>query len=317
MTSPALAVVCVRDAALPAGAVETAAEVADGGGRVLLVGQSCADAADALHGVVANVEVVEAGGFAPASWAQMLEPLVDDAAFVLMPSSPDGRDLATQLAARLGWPLLAGALSVDASEVVVARQGGLVQHRGAPHGPFVATLQPGVRGVSIDAAITTQVVELMPRPELDPASPPARDAGSLGLLPLDATTIDLADAPRLVGGGAGLMRTDDVARRFEQLAAVGEAIGASMGATRVVTDAGWVGHDRQIGTTGVMVDPRLYLAFGISGAVQHTAGLGHPDHIVSVNVDPYCPMMAMADLAVTGDANEILDELAARLGVGS
>ena len=64
-----------------------------------------------------------------------------------------------------------------------------------------------------------------------------------------------------------------------------------------------------------MVDPRLYLAFGISGAVQHTAGLGHPDHIVSVNVDPYCPMMAMADLAVTGDANEILLELASRLGV--
>ncbi|NLA35039.1 MAG: electron transfer flavoprotein subunit alpha, partial [Actinobacteria bacterium] len=74
------------------------------------------------------------------------------------------------------------------------------------------------------------------------------------------------------------------------------------------------GHDRQIGTTGVVVNPDLYLAFGISGAVQHTAGLGHPDHIVSVNTDPHCPMMAMADLAVVADANATLDALAALLG---
>ncbi len=89
-----------------------------------------------------------------------------------------------------------------------------------------------------------------------------------------------------------------------------------MGATRVVTDAGWVPHQRQIGTTGVVVDPRLYLAFAISGAVQHTAGLGHPDHVISVNVDPHCPMMSMADLAVVADANATLDALAHRLGVG-
>ena len=87
-----------------------------------------------------------------------------------------------------------------------------------------------------------------------------------------------------------------------------------MGATRVVTDRGWVSHSRQIGTTGVVVDPELYLAFGISGAVQHTAGLGAPEHIVSVNTDPHCPMMAMADLAVVADANATLDELVARLG---
>ncbi len=82
-----------------------------------------------------------------------------------------------------------------------------------------------------------------------------------------------------------------------------------MGATRVITDRSWVHHDRQIGTTGVVVDPVLYLSFGVSGAVQHTAGLGHPDHIISVNVDPHCPMMAMSDLAVVADANETLTEL--------
>ena len=106
-----------------------------------------------------------------------------------------------------------------------------------------------------------------------------------------------------------------VRARFQRLVTVGEALDASMGATRVVTDAGYVGHERQIGTTGVAVDPALYVAFAISGAVQHTAGLGHPEHVISVNTDPHCPMMAMADLAVVTDANGLLDELAARLGV--
>jgi electron transfer flavoprotein alpha subunit len=86
-----------------------------------------------------------------------------------------------------------------------------------------------------------------------------------------------------------------------------------MGATRVITDRGWVSHERQIGTTGVVVDPRLYVAFGISGAVQHTAGLGNPDQVISINTDPHCPMMTMADLAVVADANATLDELLARL----
>ena len=60
-----------------------------------------------------------------------------------------------------------------------------------------------------------------------------------------------------------------------------------------MTDAGWIGHDRQIGTTGVVVDPEVYVAFGVSGAVQHTTGLGTPDHVITVNTDPHCPMMSL------------------------
>ena len=86
-----------------------------------------------------------------------------------------------------------------------------------------------------------------------------------------------------------------------------------MGATRVITDRGWVGHERQIGTTGVVVDPSLYIAFGISGAVQHTSGLGQPDHIISVNTDPHCPMMQLADLAIVSDANEVVAALIEKL----
>ena len=99
------------------------------------------------------------------------------------------------------------------------------------------------------------------------------------------------------------------------LADVGAALGASAGATRVVTDAGWMSYDRQIGTTGVSVNPELYIAFGISGAAQHVGGLGAPEHVVSVNTDPSCPMTAMADLGIVADAPAVLRELAKRLGV--
>jgi electron transfer flavoprotein alpha subunit len=75
-----------------------------------------------------------------------------------------------------------------------------------------------------------------------------------------------------------------------------------------------VGHSRQIGTTGVVVDPDLYIAFGVSGAVQHTSGLGQPDHVISVNTDPHCPMMQMSDLAIVCDANAVVAELEQRLG---
>ena len=123
--------------------------------------------------------------------------------------------------------------------------------------------------------------------------------------------MDLSEATSILGGGAGLGGRDE----FELLARVAAAMGASVGATRVVTDQGTLGHERQIGTTGVVVDPDRYLAFGISGAVQHTAGLGNPELIVSVNTDPHAPMMAMADLALTADAPATLRALARALGI--
>jgi electron transfer flavoprotein alpha subunit len=98
---------------------------------------------------------------------------------------------------------------------------------------------------------------------------------------------------------------------------VADALGASAGATRIVTDAGWMSYDRQIGTTGVAVSPELYVAFGISGAAQHVGGLGAPEHVVSVNTDPSCPMTLMADLGIVADAPAVLAELAERLGVSA
>jgi len=89
----------------------------------------------------------------------------------------------------------------------------------------------------------------------------------------------------------------------------------SWGASRVAADMGWVPAERFIGTTGVAVQPELYIGLGISGAVQHVSGIGDPDHLVAVNTDASAPLMAMADLAVVTDAVGLLRELAARLGV--
>ena len=102
---------------------------------------------------------------------------------------------------------------------------------------------------------------------------------------------------------------------FPTSAQVATALGCSIGGTRVVTDWGWLPYERQIGTTGVAVHPDVYLAFGISGAVQHTAGLGSPHHVIAVNTDASCPMMALADLALVTDAPALVDALARRLGV--
>ncbi len=138
------------------------------------------------------------------------------------------------------------------------------------------------------------------------------------MLEPDVRTMDLSESRRVVAGGAGLAAGADdrqAAARFELLEQVAAAIGASAGATRVATDAGWTGYERQIGTTGVTIGPELYMAFGISGATQHVGGIGTPRHVVSVNTDSSCPMTAAADLGLVTDAAALLVELAERFGL--
>lgn len=293
-----LAVIVARDGVLPAGALECVSEC---GGRALVIGSDTTAATAELDHVARHVTAIEVGNFRPAAWTEVLATALDDEPTVVLPASPDGRDLAPRLAARLDRPLYAQAMMVSPERVDLIRRGGSELHSIQPATSFVATLQPGVRGsdridVATEVHHTVRVVTVRNDPELEV------------LLPADSATIDLSEADRIVAAGAGL----DDPRRIAQLAAFAHAVRASVGATRVVTDRGWVGHERQIGTTGVIVDPKLYIAFGISGAVQHTSGLGQPEHIVSINTDPYCPMMQLADLAVVADANAVLEALVER-----
>ena len=295
-----LAVIVVRDGVLPAGANETISEC---GGRAVLVGSGCAAATADVQHVAHQVTTIEIGDFHPGAWAQALDSELAGEPIVVLPASPDGRDLAPRIAAQLQRPLYAMAMAVSPSRIELVRRGGTELHSFEPAAAFVATLQPGGRGVDHSDAPT--IVTDRAAEALDGNDPTVEV-----VLPADATTIDLSEASRIVAGGAGL----DDPHRFEQLGQLGAALRASVGATRVVTDRGWVGHERQIGTTGVIVEPQLYIAFGISGAVQHTSGLGQPQHIISINTDPHCPMMQLADVAVVADANAVLDELVARIG---
>ena len=312
MTIPAeiklLAVVVVRDGELPAGSDETAAEAA---GATLLAGSGTREAADRLD-TASQVWLLERPSVAPAALAGALAQVLAGVDVIVLPASPDGRDLAPRLASVLGRPLLAGAVRCAPDEVELTRLDDRLSVRVAVDGPVVVTLRPGSRGKPRPVA-PAQVSALPPD-----APEAGHDAQSVGVLQPEPSTADLAEARRIVGGGAGLVPAGaDGPAVMRLLADVGAALGASAGATRVVTDAGWMTYDRQIGTTGVAVSPELYIAFGISGAAQHVGGLGAPQHVVSVNTDPSCPMTAMADLGIVADAPAVLAALAGRLGVGT
>jgi electron transfer flavoprotein alpha subunit len=314
-----IALVPVRAGQLPLGGDEA---VAEAGGHALLVGDGTAAAALLLTGIAHTVTAWEQPTYAPAAWAAALAPVIAAHDVVILPASPDGRDLAPRLAFLLDRPLLAGAVRVESGHAALARQAGLVTEDTTVEGPFVATLQPGVRGAEPRPDLVPTVEAIAPAASVEglvhfagrdaaERALTTRDPELVEVLPPDPATMDLAEAGRIVGGGAGLGSASMVA----VLGQVSLALGCSTGGTRVITDWGWLPFERQIGTTGVMVHPELYLAFGISGAVQHVAGLGNPHHVIAVNTDASCPMMSLADLAIVTDAPALVAELAVRLGV--
>jgi electron transfer flavoprotein alpha subunit len=324
-----VAVVVARAGVVPPGGAEA---IAEAGGQVLVVGSGAREAAAALHhtagGPGGTVRWADTGpGLRVGDLAARLAGLLTDADLVVLPGSADGRDLAPRLAAALDAPLLAGAVSVTSPptgdvRATLARLGEKLLVTVECAAPAVATLRVGSRSVHGPG----RPVPAQPGGEpIEVALPPGRgdilDVEVVEILEPDPATMDLAEARRVLGGGAGLVaRSGGLAgvpptEAFALLGRVAAALGASAGATRVVTDAGWLGYDRQIGTTGITLDPELYIAFGVSGASQHTGGLGAPSHVVSVNTDPSSPMTAMADLGLVTDAGALLVELARRLGV--
>lgn len=317
----ALAVLPVRDARLPLGASEA---VAEAGGAAFVVGPGATEAALGIVGAD-RVAVAETGpGFRPGELAMRLASLLAPVSLVLLPASPDGRDLAPRLARALDRPLFALAtrarLTRCASgtgcvEAELSRLDGRLLVAVESDGPVVATLVPGARDdrpVVAGARATRIEVDLGVRPDGGPEPELIEEQEA------DVATMDLAEAPRVLGGGYGLAAGCDDATAvglMGLLGGVATRLGAALGATRVVTDAGWVDHARQVGTTGVAIDPDLYVAFGVSGASQHVGGLGTPRTVVSVNLDPSCPMTKMADLGIVTDARALVVELADRLGV--
>jgi len=240
--------------------------------------------------------------------AAMAALLATPPSAVLLPGTADGSDLGPRLAGAIG-----AACLLDCAWVRPAA-GGLLAARWAHddrvverwHVPedvaLVATLRPGSRGAP----------RPRPRPlQVEPLPAPARQPRSRRLRRLqpDPRSVRLAEADRVVAAGLGIGSP----RLLPAIQELADLLGAALGASRPLADRGWVPFERQIGTTGQQVSPRLYFAIGISGATQHLAGVREAETLVAVNTDPACPMMARATLAAVGDAWEVVPALLRRL----
>lgn len=229
---------------------------------------------------------------------------------LLIPGTTAGRDYAPRLAARLGVGLAADCVdfSIDGGELVALRPviGGRVQTAVRLPGqrPQMATVRSGSFA---KAEATGQAVEPERLPvQLDPNDLRVKVTDTR---PKEGGAANLDVADRVVSGGRGLKEPDNF-RLVEELA---EVLDAAVGATRAVVDAGWRPHHEQIGQTGRTIAPRLYIAVGVSGAVQHNVGMQGSDYIVAINRDPDAPIFKIASFGIVGDLFEIVPALTSAL----
>ena len=224
---------------------------------------------------------------------------------VLFPASAMGKDLAPRVAARLGVGLASDCtgLSAEGGKLIATRPvfaGKALQRIAFPKTPALASLRPKVFAPAAAAGKTATVSTLAFT--WDAAAPRAKVTGTVGA---SGSKVDLTEAEIVVSGGRGLKGPEHFAL-IEQLA---EALGASVGASRAVVDAGWRPHGEQVGQTGKTVNPKLYVAVGISGAIQHLAGMTSSRCIVAINKDPEAPIFKIADYGLVGDLFEVLPPL--------
>ncbi len=226
---------------------------------------------------------------------------------VLAHATPNGRDCMPRLAAQLHLPYLSGCLGLDLHDNALFALRSIyegrayVQTRTALHGhSALATLIPGVRGIqAIKSNRESSALEVKHYiPELTQSNEHIR---RIVLQAPSAEEVELDAAERIVAGGRGIGQSG-----FASLAPFAHSLGAAVGATRVATDLGWIEHARQIGATGKIVRPKLYIACGISGAAQHTSGMSESQTVIAINPDRSAPIFALADLGLLGDANQIL-----------
>ena len=306
----------LRKVALEAVTAARALADASGGGEVhaLVAGPSGIAAASeqlGAHGADA-VYVVEHPSLASFERESIAATVADRARSggyraVVLGFSTQGRDLGPRLAARLDAPIAA-----DVTEIAVAGDALTVKHPGYANkvvltltlsgSPVVVSVRPGAYDAKeAPRSARTETVQ----PAVDPAA--ARVVvkqvveGAKG-------RPDLGEAPVIVAGGRGLK----AAENFKLVEELADAFGnAAVGATRAVTDDGWRPHSDQIGQTGRQVSPQLYVAVGISGAIQHLAGMRTSKTIVAINKDKDAPIFKLADYGIVGDVFEVVPALTA------
>ena len=220
---------------------------------------------------------------------------------VLIASGPDGKEIAARLAVKLGSGIITDATDVaaDLTTTQSVFAGGYTVTARITHGVPVITVKPN--------AVTPEPAPAGPVEEkVDVAvSDAAKTARIVDRQPRAATgRPDLAEAAIVVAGGRG------TAGDFGPVEALADALGAAVGASRAAVDSGWYPHAYQVGQTGKTVSPQLYVAAGISGAIQHRAGMQTSKTVVVVNKDAEAPIFAMADFGVVGDLHTVLPQAA-------
>ena len=217
---------------------------------------------------------------------------------MLIGATNNGRDLGPRIACRLHTGLTADCTAWTRP----AFGGNLMATIMCPeHRPQMGTVRPGVFKMAEPSDRKAEVIK-------EDISVPSEDIRTqvIELIrELDAETVDLEGAQIIVSGGRGVKGPEG----FEPIRALADALGGTVGASRAAVDSGWIPHAHQVGQTGKTVGPKLYIACGISGAIQHLAGMSSSDRIIAINKDPDAPIFGVADYGVVGDLFEVLPVL--------
>ena len=271
------------------------------------IGGVAAQAA-ALEGVGRVVAVDAPHLEAPlaANWAAEALALADAYSHLIGPSTTLGRDLMPRIAALCGVNQVSDIMEVDGPNAFKrpVYAGNAIIDVAVPEGAkVVATVRTASWKAATDggaAAVDT----------VEAAAAPAEHTRFVGMEAEGGERPDLQSAPRVVSGGRALASEE----QFELIYRFADRIGAGVGATRAAVDAGYCPNDMQVGQTGKIIAPDLYMAFGISGAIQHITGIKDAGTIVAVNKDPEAPIFEVADIGLVGDLFKVIPELEALIG---
>mgnify|MGYP002740729320 FL=1 len=228
---------------------------------------------------------------------------------IMMGATHIGRDLAPRIASKLNTGLTADCTGLE----IDPEDGKLRQTRPAFGGnlmatiicpetrPQMCTVRPGVMDKAIkDTNKTGETIEI----EVDISQKDIRTK-VLEIVKIKRDMIPLTDADVIVSGGMGIKNAEG----FKMLKELADVLGGTLGASRATVDAGWIDKSRQVGQTGTTVRPKLYIACGISGAIQHLAGMQESGMIVAINTNPNAPIFEVADYGIVGDVYEVVPQL--------